>query len=181
MGVGAIIGAVLWLLALGDLAATAIAVSPDRGVTVGLSPIVPLAIALLLFCAAIVTLERRATVDLRLADLIGDLSIGTATGLFAVAAVLDLPGLLGPGFVLLLVGSVIFGIAGLNGKRRPRWGSALVGIGAGGLLACFLLAAALGVGRLSEFAQTALLSLLLFATGWAWLGVHLALARPTVR
>jgi hypothetical protein len=137
-----------------------------------------MATALLLFSAAIAMLERQATREIALPDLVGDLTIGTATVLVAISAVLGSSGLLGPGFVLLFVGSVIFGATGFDGKRRPRWGSTLVGIGAGGLLACLFVAAAPGVGRPEDVAGIALLCLLLYSFGWAMLGFHLALARP---
>ena len=55
-----------------------------------------------------------------------------------------------------------------------------MGIGGGGLLACLLAAAAFGIDRVDGIAQPALLSLALYAIGWGWLGLHLALARPLV-
>jgi hypothetical protein len=177
-GVGAILGAILWPIALADLGATAIAAVDDDGFAVGVGTLVPLAGALLLFSLALATLERGATRDLGLADLVGDLTIGTATVLVVITAVLGSYGLLGPAFVLLFVGSVIFGVAGSDGKRRPRWGSVLVGIGAGGLLACLLVAATAGAGSLEDLAGTAVLCILLYSVGWAILGLHLARARP---
>ena len=180
VGVGAIVGAILWPIALGDVAARAVSVTQEGGGRLAGSSIAPLAIALILFTAAIAALEQRATREMRFPDLVGDLTIATSAIVFVLAAVLGSYGLLGPGFVLLFVGSIIFGVAGFDGKRRPRWGSALVGIGAGGLLAS-LLVAALGTDRVDGTAQTALLSLALYAIGWAWLGLHLALARPLVQ
>ena len=180
VGVGAVVGAILWPIALGDMAVRAISVAQEGGAGLAGSQIVPLAIALLLFSAAIAALERHATREIRFPDLVGDLTIATATVVFVIAAVLDSYGLLGPGFVLLFIGSMIYGAAGFDGKRRPRWGSVLVGIGAGGLLASLLAPAALGTDRLDGIVQTALLSLVLYAIGWAWLGLHLALARPLV-
>ena len=177
-GIGAIIGAVLWPIALADLGATAIAAVEDDRASVGVGTLIPLAGALLLFSAALATLERRATRDLGLADLVGDLTIGTATVLVVITPMLGSSGLLGPAFVLLFVGSVIFGVAGSDGKRRPRWGSILIGIGAGGLLAVLLVAATAGAGSLEDLAGTAVLCILLYSVGWAWLGLHLARARP---
>jgi hypothetical protein len=177
-GVGAIIGAVVWPIALADLGATAISAAEDDGAALGIGTLGPLAGALLLFSAALVTLERQATRELSLADLVGDLTIATATILVVSTLVLGSSVLLGPAFVLLFVGSVILGVTGSDGKRRPRWGSVLVGIGAGGLLACLLLAAMAGPGRLQDLAGTAVLCVLLYSVGWAMLGLHLVRARP---
>ena len=181
VGAGAVVGAILWPIALGDMAVRAVSVTQEGGQRLAGSPIVPLAIAVLLFSAAIVALERRARREIRFRDLVGDLTIATSAVVFVVAGALGSYGLLGPGFLLLFVGSVIFGVAGFDGKRRPRWGSALVGIGAGGLLAGLLVAAALGADRLDGIAQAALLSLVLYTVGWFWLGLHLALAWPLVK
>ena len=141
-------------------------------------PIVPLGISLLSFVAVIVVMELRAVPVLKLADLIGDLNVATAAAVFLLAGIVGEAGLLGPGFVVLFVGSVIFGVAGLDGRRRPRWGSALIGSGAGGLLACLFAVGLLGPTGLAGVTEVALLSVLLYSAGWAWLGVHLALARP---
>jgi hypothetical protein len=176
-GAGAVAGAILWPIALSGMATSLVADAGPSGSGVGLTPILPLAIALILFAAAVAALEYRATTDIGFVDLVGDLSIGMAAAVVTLAAALGTVELLGPGFAVLFAGSVIFGAAGLNGARRPRWGSALVATGAGGLLACFVVVAALGPGRLGELAQTAMLSLLLYAVGWAWLGLHLVLGR----
>jgi hypothetical protein len=176
-GAGAVAGAILWPIALSGMATSLVAEAGGSGSGVRLNPIAPLAIALLLFAAAVAALEYRATTDIGFVDLVGDLSIGMAAAVITLAAALGLYDLLGPGFAVLFAGSVMFGAAGLNGARRPRWGSALVATGAGGLLACFVVVAALGAGRLAELAQTAMLSLLVYAIGWAWLGLHLALGR----
>jgi len=183
VGCGAVVGAILWPVALADMAAT-VGLAP-RPAVVPLTanplplPIGPLALAVLLFAAVVATLELRATTPVGLSDLVGDLSIATAAAVFLVAATLDAEGLLGPGFVVLCVGSVVFGLAGLDGKRRPPWGSALVAVGGGGLLASLIAIGSLGPGRLEGVTETALLSLLLYSAGWAWLGVHLALPRPS--
>lgn len=177
-GVGAIIGAVVWPIALADLGATAITAAEDDGAVLGIGTLVPLGGALLLFCAALATLERQATREVGLADLVGDLTIGTATVLVVSTPVLGSAVLLGPAFVLLFVGSVIFGVTGSDGRRRPRWGSVLVGIGAGGLLACLLLAVTAGAGSLEDLAGTAVLCVVLYSVGWAILGLHLARPRP---
>lgn len=177
-GAGAILGAIIWPFAIANVAATAIPGSqPGAGPGVEGS-IGPLAISLLLFCGAIASLEVRATGQIGLWDLIGDLTIGTATIVLLLASVLGSSSLIGPGFVLLFVGSIIFGVTGYAGRRRPRLGSAMVGLGAAGLVVCLLLAGALGAERLDGVTQTALLSLVFYAVGWGWLGLHLALARP---
>jgi hypothetical protein len=176
-GAGAVAGAILWPIALSGMATSLVAEAGGSGSGVRLNPIAPLAIALLLFAAAVAALEYRATTDIGFVDLVGDLSIGMAAAVITLAAAFGLYDLLGPGFAVLFAGSVLFGAAGLNGARRPRWGSALVATGAGGLLACFVVVAALGASRLAELAQTAMLSLLVYAIGWAWLGLHLALGR----
>lgn len=177
IGAGAVAGAVLWPISLSGIASSLVAEAGGGGATLSTNPIVPLALALLLFAAAVGALERAATTEIGFLDLVGDLSIGMAAAVVALAAILGSLGLLGPGLAVLFGGSVIFGAAGLNGRRRPRWGSALVGSGAGGLLLCFVVAASLGAGRLDDLAQTAFVSLLLYAVGWAWLGLHLALGR----
>lgn len=172
-GVGGVAGAILWPLALADLAARA--VSDVQGqAPIGLDPTVPIALAIVLFATITAALERRASTTVGFLDLVGDLSIGTAAAVAVVAAIFGASELMGPTFALLIVGSVLFGAAGLNGKRRPQWGSALVAAGAGGLLASYLVSAAVGVGQVAEVAPTVLLSLLLHAAGWAWLGLHLA-------
>lgn len=172
-GVGAVAGAILWPLALADLAARA--VSDARGqASGGLDPTVPIALAMVLFALAAAALEQRAQADFGFLDLLGDLSIGVAAAVAVVAAAFGASGLMGPAFALLVVGSVLFGVAGLNGQRRPRWGSAFIAAGAGGLLASYIVTAAVGVGRVADVAPTVLFSLLLHAAGWAWLGVHLA-------
>ena len=169
-------GAIVWPLGLADLAARA--VSDARGqASSGLDPTLPIALAMLLFALAAAALERRAQTDFGFLDLVGDLSIGVAAVVAIVAAAFSAAGLMGPAFALLVVGSVLFGVAGLNGQRRPRWGSAFIAAGAGGLLASYLVAATVGVGQVADVAPTVLLSLLLYAAGWAWLGVHLAIGR----
>ena len=184
-GWGAIAGAILWPVALAVLADAVrlMQIEPVEPMpTVG-SPGSLLAPPVFLFAAAVAALELRATTAIGLADLVGDLSIAVAGVVFLLpsllVSVVPLPdGLLGPGLLMLLVGSVIFGVAGLDGKRRPRWGSALIGSGAGGLLASIVAIGALGPDQLESVTATGLLSLLLYSAGWAWLGVHLALARP---
>ena len=180
VGCGGIVGSILWPVALADLAATAGVAAAPASATLAESsplPILPLGISLLLFVAVIVVMELRAVPVLRLADLIGDLNVATAAAVFLLAGSVGEAGLLGPGFVVLFVGSVIFGVAGLDGRRRPRWGSALIGSGAGGLLACMAVVGVLGPTGLAGVTEVALLSVLFYSSGWAWLGVHLALAR----
>jgi hypothetical protein len=178
--VGGVAGAIVWPLALADLAARAVSDAQGQ-VAAGLDPRVPIALAMLLFAAVAAALERRASTTFGFLDLVGDLSIGSAAIVAVVGAAFGASALMGPAFALLIVGSVLFGAAGLSGKRRPQWGSALVAAGAGGLLASYLVAAAVGVGQVADVAPTVLLSLLLHAAGWAWLGVHLAVGRSRGR
>lgn len=176
-GLGLIVGAACWLLGLGSLAAAGLAAGPGvSGSASGL--VLPLAIAGLLFTIGIVALETRATRELRLPDLVGDLSIATGAGILVLVVVLGALAPLGPGLMLFHVGAVVFGIAGFDGRRRPRWPSALIGIGAASFLGYLLLGGSLGGDVRAGFAQTAFLGVLLFCAGWAWLGVHLALGRP---
>ena len=177
-GVGAIAGAIIWPMAIVNLAATAVPAAGAAEAPGVKSSIGPLAIAVLLLSGALVALEFRAKREIGLWDLIGDLSIGTAAVTLTLAAALGASDLIGPGFVLLLAGSIVIGATGLIGTRRPRWASALVGIGAGGLVACLLLAGVLGPAARDGVAQTALLSVLFYAVGVGWFGVHLVTARP---
>ena len=177
VGVGTIGGAVLWLLGLGSLAAAGLAEGFDPGASAaGLS--LPIAVAGLLFTIGLITLERRAARDLRLIDLVGDLSIATGVGLFVLAAVLGSFAPLGPGLLLFHIGAVLFGAAGSDGRRRPRWASVLVGVGGATLLAYLVLGGLFGPDAQTGLGQGAFIGQLLLAGGWAWLGLHLVLGRP---
>jgi hypothetical protein len=178
-GVGGIAGAVLWPISLTSIAAAG-AVPPGGDDLAARSSLVGPSVASILLATLILALEKRAVREPGLLDLVGALSIGTAAGLLTISAAVASFLLLGPALMLLLGGSIVYGIAGFDGRRRPRWGSALVGIGAGGLLAFVVLAGMLGPDALGGFEQTSLLSLLLFGVGWGWFGLHLALARPLV-
>lgn len=177
-GAGAVAGAIIWPIAIANVAATAIPTGGPGEASDVEGSMGPLAIAVLLFSAALGALECRATSEIGLWDLIGDLSIATAAVTLALAAALGSSDLIGPGFVLLFGGSIIVGATGFAGTRRPRWPSALVAIGAGALVACLFLAGALGPAARDGVTQTAFLSVLFYAVGWGWFGVHLVLARP---
>lgn len=171
-----IVGAALWLLGLGSLAAAGLA----RGVDITASASAlsqPIAVAGLLFTIGLIALELRATRDLRLIDLAGDLSIATGVGLFALAAVLGSFAPLGPGLLLFHIGAVLFGAAGFDGQRRPRWGSVLVGVGGASLLVYLVLGGLLGPDAQNGLGQGAFIGEILLVAGWAWLGLHLALGR----
>jgi hypothetical protein len=178
-GVGGIAGAVLWPISLTSIAAAGV-VPPGGDDLTARSSLVGPSVASILLATLILALEKRAVREPGLLDLVGALSIGTAAGLLMISTAVGSFLLLGPALMLFLGGSIVYGIAGFDGRRRPRWGSALVGIGAGGLLAFVVLAGILGPDALGGFEQTALLSLLLFGTGWGWFGLHLALGRPVV-
>jgi hypothetical protein len=139
-----------------------------------------LALATLLLAIAVAGLEIRAPGELGLFDLIGDLSIATSAAVFVVAAISGAVGLIGPAFLLILIGSLIFGARGWNGRRRSQLGSTMVGLGAGTELLFALLASTAGTSTVGGFESAALMGLLIFSIGWAWLGVHLFLGRPLV-
>jgi hypothetical protein len=170
-GIGLVLGAVFWPLGLAAMGSAALAPT-GAGVPSAREIIALPALAAVLLSAGVAALEHRASTTIRLRDLVGDLSIGTATVLLVLAAMLDTLIPAGPGLLLLLAGSVVFGFAGFDGRRRPRWASAFVGIGAGATLSF------LALGPLLGPEQTALVGLLLYSLGWGWLGIHLALDRP---
>lgn len=176
-GAGAILGAALWLLGLGSLAAAGLGDAGDGGRSAS-GLVLPIAIAALLFAIALIALETRATPEVRLVDLVGDLSVAVGALIFVAATVLGSFALLGPGLLLFHLGATIFGFAGFDGRRRPRWASALIGAGAASLLAYLLLGGTLGPDAGAGLAQGAFVGVLTFSAGWAWLGLHLALGRP---
>jgi hypothetical protein len=177
-GIGAIAGAILWPLALLVLANTASGCVPGSSCPIDGGSIVLTALGPVGLAIGVMGLERRAPRTLGLADYVGDLTLGVTAALFLISLLLGSPALLGPGLLLLLIGSVIFGIAGYFSGSRPRMASALVAIGAGGTL-LFLVLGALGGGGAGADTPS-LFALLLFSFGWAWLGVDLLLARPLV-
>lgn len=183
VGASAVFGAIVWplgLLAMADAAAGALAGGTEAvaGVaSVGL----PAAIATVLFAATALIFERHATTVVALPDLVGDLCVAIGAIVFLVASAIGLDGLLGPALVVLVVGSLIFGLRGIDGKRRPSVASASVGAGSGGLIGSVLGLGVLGPGGADTVASIALLSVGLLSLGWAWLGVHLVLARPFPR
>ena len=115
-GISAILGAILWPVSLvfigaGGIECTASGCSGDRAV-LGF-----LALAPILLTVGVVGLELRARREPALVDLIGDLSIGTAAVLSALAFVLGPAALFLPGLLLLLIGSAIFGVGGYLRRR----------------------------------------------------------------
>jgi hypothetical protein len=169
------VGAILWPFSLVLLGAAASTCTPtncsgDRA-TLGIAALAPVLLAI-----GLIGLELRASREPGLADLVGDLSIGTAAALHVLAFVLGTVGFVGPGLLLMLIGSTIFGVGGYLFGGRPRMASALVGIGAGGHL-FFLIGGAIAADSLGG-PTPALLSLLVFSLGWVWLGADLVLARP---
>jgi hypothetical protein len=130
------------------------------------------------FTIGIAGLELRASRLPALGDLVGDLSIGTSAALFVLSFILGSIGFLGPGLLLLLLGSLIFGVVGYRNRARPQMASALVGIGAGGILVFLLGGAATGATAGEGLGIPSLIALVLFCLGWGWLGVDLFLGRP---
>ena len=174
-GISAILGAVLWpfsLILIGTAASTCSAsgCSGDRE-SLGLAALAPM-----LLVVGIVGLELRARRELQLLDLIGDLSIGTSALLFGLAFILGTVGFVGPGLLLLLIGSVVFGFAGYRLGGRPRIPSILVAVGAGAFL-FFLVGGAISPDAAGGTTPS-IFSLLVYSAGWVWLGVDLLLARP---
>jgi hypothetical protein len=174
-GLGCILGAILLIGALyflgdGRVTCTQTDCSADRA-TLGI-----LALAAILLAVGVVGLELRASREPGLLDLVGDLSIGTAALLAALAFILGTFGLALPGLLLLLVGSTVFGIGGYFRGARPQMASALVGVGAGAFL-FFLVGGPATADNLGG-ATPLLVSLLSFIVGWIWLGADLLLARP---
>ncbi len=183
VGMSTIAGAIVWplgLLAMADAAAGALAGGTEA--IAGVASVgFPAAVATALFAATAVIFERHATTVITLPDLVGDLCVAIGALVFLVASAVGVDGLLGPALVVLLVGSLLFGLRGLDGKRRPSMASASVGSGAGGLIGAVLGLGVLGPGGADTVAGIALLSVGLLSLGWAWLGLHLALARPFPR
>jgi hypothetical protein len=180
LGLGAVVGAVLWPLALIVLASAANECGDQTECLLDRSTLLFIAIAPLGLAIGLIGLERRAPRLLGMLDFVGDLSIGTAACLFVVAFVAGSIGLVGPGLLLLLIGSVIFGIVGYWRGVRPRMASALVAIGAGGTILFLGLGAASagGSGSGTGLEGASILGLALFTLGWAWLGIDLLLGRP---
>ena len=124
---------------------------------------------------AALALDLRVPRTPGLGDLIGDLTIGTAAILFVAAAVTGVVGMVGPGLLLLLIGSFVFGTVGYLNGARHRLASGIVAIAAGSVLLFLVLGASNGG---SGFETPAILGLTMFSIGWGWLGGHLLLGRP---
>jgi hypothetical protein len=174
-GIAGILGALLWpvsILVIADTTQTC----TQAACEVSRTDLAIIALAPFLFAVTVLALELRTARFFGLGDLIGDLTIGTAAGLFILATLAGTVGFIGPGLLLLLVGSVVFGLAGFRNGARQRLASAIVAIGAGSLLFLLLTGATAGFGAGLE--TPFLFGLLLFGVGWGWLGGHLLLARP---
>jgi hypothetical protein len=174
-GLAGIAGALLWpvtLVVLAGAAATCTTAtcSVDRG-SLAVAAISPICIGI-----TALALELRARHTPGFGDLVGDITLATSAALFLFTFITGIVGLVGPGLLLLLIGSLIFGVVGYFNGARQRLASAVVAIGAGALLAVLFGGAATGLG--SGLETPSVLALLLFGVGWGWLGGHLLLARP---
>jgi len=174
-GIAGIAGGLLWpvtFIQLASLAATCTSAgcASDRG-ALAVAAFSPVCLAV-----TVLGLELRARRIPGMGDLVGDLTVGTSAALFALSFLIGSVGFVGPGLLLLLIGSAIFGAVGYRSGARQRMASAVVGIGAGGLLALLLVGPFAGFGTALE--TPTILALVLVAFGWAWLGAHLLLARP---
>jgi hypothetical protein len=174
-GIAGILGAILWPVSIYVIADATQTCTPSA-CNVSRIDLALIALAPVLFAITVLALEWRTTRFFGLGDLIGDLTIGTAAGLFVLATIAGTVGFLGPGLLLLLIGSVVFGLVGYRNGARQRLASAVVAIGAGSLLFLLLTGAAAGFG--SGLETPFLFGLLLYGVGWGWLGGHLLLARP---
>jgi hypothetical protein len=174
-GIAGILGAVLWPVSILVIAATTQTCTP-AACDVSRGDLAVIALAPFLFGVTVLALELRTPRFFGLGDLIGDLTIGTSAGLFVLAVLAGTVGFLGPGLLLLLIGSVVFGLVGFRNGARQRLASAVVAIGAGTLLFLLLTGATAGFGAGLE--TPFLFGLLLYGIGWGWLGGHLLLARP---
>ena len=174
-GAAGVAGALTWPLALIVLAVAAGNCVPGA-CTIDRGSLAIAAIAPVLFAVAVAGLELRAPRPPGFGDLVGDLTIGTSAALFVISLLVGTVSLAGPGLLLLLIGSLIFGAVGYLGAGRHRMASALVALGAGSLLV-FLFGGAVS-GDLGTLGAPSLIGLLLFCAGWAWLGADLLLARP---
>jgi hypothetical protein len=174
-GICGIVGALLWPLTI-----IAIADASQRctseGCDVGRGNLLLIAVAPILFALTVLGLELRTPRWFGMGDLVGDLTIATAAVLFILTFAIGAIGFLGPGLLLLLVGSIVFGLVGFRNGARQRLASAVVAIGAGSLLFFLFAGAASGFGAGLETPW--LFSLLLYGIGWGWLGGHLLFARP---
>ena len=173
-GIVGIAGALLWPITLIALA-NALGGCSGGSCPLDRGSLLVMALSPVCLGLAALGLELRVPRSPGFGDLVGDLTIGTSAALFAAAVVTGIAGLVGPGLLLLLIGSLIFGIAGYVNGARQRLASAFVAIGAGSVL----IVVVAGAGAAGSGLETpGLLGLLLFSIGWGWLGGHLALGRP---
>jgi hypothetical protein len=178
-GVAALVGAVLWPVTLIVLSNAAQGCIGATACTIDRSALGLMAISPVLLAIGAAGLELRARHELGLGDLVGDLTVGTSALLFVLAFVTGITGLVGPGLLLLLIGSLIFGIVGYVNGARHRLASAVVAIGAGFVLLFVVLGAGGAAGGGGGAADTtSVLALVLFSLGWGWLGANLMLGRP---
>jgi hypothetical protein len=178
LGVLGILGAFLWPLSILVIADATQACGPSA-CDVGRGDLTIIALAPVFFALTVVGLELRAPRNAGMGDLIGDLTIGTAAALFVLTVLVGSIGFLGPGLLLLLIGSIVFGLVGYRSGARHRMASMIVALGAGALLFFLLAGAVSGFGSGLETAW--IFSLVLYGIGWGWLGGHLLLARPLAR
>lgn len=174
-GVAGILGAALWPVSILVIADATQTCTPSA-CEVSRGSLLLIALAPILFAVTVLGLELRTTRFFGLGDLIGDLTIGTAATLFGLTVISGAVGFLGPGLLLLLIGSIVFGLVGFRNGARQRLASAVLAIGAGTLLVLLATGATAGFGAGLE--TPFLFALLLFGVGWGWLGGHLLLARP---
>jgi hypothetical protein len=182
LGLGALVGAILWPISIAVLAGAGSECGDATVCLMDRDILAVLALAPIGFVLGLIGLERRAPRLLGMLDFVGDLSIGTAACLFVIALIAGSSGLVGPGILLLLIGSLIFGVVGYIRGPRPRMASALVAIGAAGIIVFTgLIAATAGAsGSGTGLESASILGLVLFSIGWGWLGLDLLLARPLV-
>jgi len=174
-GIAGIVGGLMWPITFVELASlaatcTEAGCSSDRG-ALAIAALSPVCLAV-----TVLGLELRARRIPGMGDLVGDLTVGTSAALFVLSFLIGSVGFVGPGLLLLLIGSAIFGAVGYRIGARQRMASAVVGIGAAGMLVLLLLGPLAGFGTALE--TPTILALALVALGWAWLGAHLLLARP---
>ena len=178
LGIAAIAGGILWPIGLLNFAITVGETCGPAGCEFSQASAVLIALSTVLMAIGMAGLELRPRPPLGLLDLIGDMTVAVSAGLFVLASALAAPVFLGSAFLLLLIGGIVFGIEGFRGAARPRMASALVAIGAGGMLAFAVLGGIGGQGGTGGLEQTVILAILLYSVGWVWLGVDLVLGRP---
>ena len=182
LGLGALLGAIFWPVALVVLASAAAECASADCLPAGprhcsrSSPSHRSASRL-----DSLGLERRAARLLGMLDFVGDLSIGTAAACSSSRSSTGSIGLVGPGLLLLLIGSVdVRHRRVVRNGARPRLASAVVAIGAAGTI-LFLPGAAAAGGRLrNRPREPSMLAPAAVQPRLGLAGRHLLLARPLV-